>query len=311
MAEVEEPVSNEAQHETTQHEASQYETYDPTKHGRDTPQSTFGPVVKVEKVEDGRIHVITMNRPHRMNAIGDGMNEALYDAWIDFRNDPQARVAILTGAGDRAFCAGADLLNAAARTREPQPSQSEALARRNAGDAKHWIPLAEKLGVWKPTIAALNGFAIAGGFQFAMQCDIRVMSETARVGIAEARWNITAAHWAIPLTRQIGLGPALELTMWGDTLFDAQRCYQLGWANRVTSPDGLMDAAMEYAHRALDMAPRAVRNMKEAMYRGYYMDPILGEAFGGALEANLAGMQDSIEGPRAFAEKRRPNFTDS
>ncbi|MSQ29079.1 MAG: hypothetical protein EXR68_01100 [Dehalococcoidia bacterium] len=289
----------------------QYETFDPSKHGRDTPQSTFGPVVKVEKVEDGRIHVITMNRPHRMNSIGDGMGEALYDAWIGFRDDPQARVAILTGTGDKAFCAGADLLNAAARSREPQANQSESLARRNAGDAKHWIPLAEKLGVWKPTIAAINGYAIAGGFQFAMQCDIRVMSETARVGIAEARWNITAAHWAIPLTRQIGLGPALELTLWGDTLFDAQRCYQLGWANRVAPPERLMDTAMKYAQRALDMAPRAVRNMKEAMYRGYYMDPILGEAYGGALEANLAGMQDSAEGPRAFAEKRRPNFTDS
>lgn len=290
----------------------QFEAYDPERHGRDTPQSTFGPVVKVDRLEDGRIHIITMNRPHRMNSIGDGMSEALYDAWVDFRDDPKARVAILTGAGPKAFCAGADLINTvSSRGRETTGSASEVLARRNAGDSKHWIPLAEKLGVWKPTIAAINGFAIAGGFQFAMQCDIRVMSETARVGIAETRWNMTAAHWAIPLTRQIGLGPALEMTLWGDTQFDAARCYQLGWANRVAPPDQLMEAAMEYAQRALDMAPRAVRNMKEAMYRGYYMDPILGEAYGGALEANLAGMQDSIEGPRAFSEKRRPNFTDS
>lgn len=292
-------------------ETTRFEQYDPARHGRDTPQSTFGPVVLVDKVEDGRIHIITMNRPHRMNSIGDGLNEALYDAWIDFRNDPRARVAILTGAGTRAFCAGADLLNAASRSRDPEANQSIALARRNAGDAKHWVPLAEKLGVWKPTIAAINGFAIAGGFQFAMQCDIRVMADTARVGIAETRWNLTAAHWAIPLTRQIGLGPALELTLWGDTQFDAQRCYELGWANRVVPQAQLMDAAMEYARRALDMAPRAVRNMKEAMYRGFYMDPLMGEVFGGALEANLAGMQDSVEGPRAFAERRRPNFTDS
>lgn len=288
-----------------------YEPYDPEKHGRDTPQSTFGPVVKVDKLEDGRIHVITMNRPHRMNAIGDGMNEALYDAWIAFRDDRQARVAILTGAGDRSFCAGADLLNRASRDREADLPQSEMLTRRNAGDARHWIPLAEKLGVWKPTIAAINGYALAGGFQFAMQCDIRVMSDTAKVGISETRWNMTAAHWAIPLTRQMGLGPALELTLWGDTQFDAQRCYELGWANRVVPPEALMDTAMDYARRVLYLAPRAIRNMKEAMYRGYHMDPIMGEVFGGALEADLAGMQDSVEGPRAFAEKRRPNFTDS
>ena len=291
---------------------AQYETYDPVKHGRDTPQSVFGPVVKVDKVDDGQIHVITMNRPHRMNSIGDGMGEALYDAWIEFRDDPQARVAILTGAGPKAFCAGADLINTAASRDSGTPvNSSEALARRNAGDSRHWIPLAEKLGLWKPTIAAINGFAIAGGFQFAMQCDIRVMSEMARVGIAETRWNMTAAHWAIPLTRQMGLGPALELTLWGDTQFEAERCFQLGWANRVVPPEQLMDSAMQYARRMLDMAPRAVRNMKEAMYRGYYMDPIAGEAYGGVLEANLAGMQDSIEGPRAFSEKRRPNFTDS
>lgn len=288
-----------------------FEEYDPEKHGRDTPQAIFGPVVKVDRGEDGRIHVITMNRPHRMNSIGDGMNEALYDAWLDFRDDRQARVAILTGAGSRAFCAGADLLNRASRDATADLPQSEMLARRNAGDARHWIPLAEKLGVWKPTIAAINGYALAGGFQFAMQCDIRVMADTAKVGISETRWNMTAAHWAIPLTRQMGLGPALELTLWGDTQFDAQRCYELGWANRVVAPDALMDTAMEYAHRILELAPRAIRNMKEAMYRGYHMDPIMGEAFGGALEANLSGMQDSIEGPRAFAEKRRPHFTDS
>lgn len=288
-----------------------FEEYNPEKHGRDTPQDTFGPVVKVDRVEDGRIHVITMNRPHRMNSIGDGMNEALYDAWIAFRDDRQARVAILTGAGNRAFCAGADLLNRASRDPAADLPQSETLARRNAGDARHWIPLAEKLGVWKPTIAAINGYALAGGFQFAMQCDIRIMAETAKVGISETRWNMTAAHWAIPLTRQMGLGPALELTLWGDTQFDAQRCYELGWANRVVPQEALMDTAMKYARRVLDLAPRAIRNMKEAMYRGYYMDPIMGEVFGGALEANLAGMQDSTEGPRAFAEKRRPNFTDS
>jgi enoyl-CoA hydratase/carnithine racemase len=107
------------------------------------------------------------------------------------------------------------------------------------------------------------------------------------------------------------MGSALELILWGDTQYDGQRCYELGWAQRVTPLDQLMETAMDYARRACDMAPRAVRNMKEALYRGYYMDPLQGQAFGSSLEQNLGGMQDSIEGPLAFSERRRPNFTDT
>ena len=176
---------------------------------------------------------------------------------------------------------------------------------------KSSVPLAEGMGLWKPTIAAINGFAIAGGFMFAMQCDIRIMAESARVGIAEVRWNMGGAGWMIPVLRQIGLGSAMELILWGDTQWDAQRCYELGWAQRVVSDDQLMETAMSYADRALAMAPRAVRNDKQALYRGFYMSPEVAQAWGGALEQNLQGMQDSVEGPTAFSEKRRPNFIDA
>ncbi len=285
-----------------------YEAYDPEKHNRDTPQQTFGPVVKVDRHADGQIFVITLNRPHRMNSIGDGLNEAMYDAWVEYRDDPVARVAILTGAG-RAFCAGADLI-ATAETRQEQRASGDR-PRATAGRGKNWVPLSETLGLWKPTIAAINGFAIAGGFMYAMQCDIRLMAEEARVGIAETRWNMGGAGWMAPITRQMGIGSALELILWGDTQYDAQRCYEIGWAQKVVPGDQLMETAMDYARRALEMAPRAVRNMKQALYRGYYMDPLAGQAYGGALEQNLAGMNDSIEGPLAFSEKRRPNFTDT
>lgn len=283
----------------------EYEQFDPEKHRRDTPQSVFGPVVKVDKHEGGKIHVITLNRPHRLNSIGDGLGEALYDAFAAFRDDPEARVAILTGAG-RAFCAGADLI----ATSEARQAGAGA-QRRPAGPVKNIVPLSEGMNLWKPTIAAINGFAIAGGFMYAMQCDIRVMAQSARVGIAEARWNMGGAGWMVPITRQIGLGSALELTLWGDTQYDAERCYQIGWAQRVVPDEQLLDTAMEYAQRAMYMAPRAVRNMKQALYRGYYMEPLVGQAFGSAIEQNLAGMQDSVEGPTAFSEKRRPNFIDA
>lgn len=286
----------------------QYEIYDPVKHNRSTPQETFGPVVKVDKLEDGGIYLITLNRPHRLNSIGDGLGEALYDAFVEYRDDPNARCAVLTGAG-RAFCAGADLINTAATReaeREGRPSPVHVPDRRKSA-----VPLSEALGLWKPTIAAINGWAVAGGFMFAMQCDIRIMSEEAKVGIAEARWNMGGAGWMIPLTRQIGLGSAMELTLWGDTQYDAERCHQLGWVQRVVPQEMLLETALAYARRMLHLAPRAVRNMKQALYRGYYMEPLMAQQFGAAIEQNLQGMNDSIEGPKAFSEKRLPNFTDT
>ena len=142
-------------------------------------------MVKVEKLEGGKIYVITLNRPHRMNSIGDGLGQALFDAYLEFRDDPNARVSILTGAGDRAFCAGADLI----ATSEGRQADAKAedkggrpMRQAPAGLQRNSVPLAEGMGLWKPTIAAINGFAIAGGFMFAMQCDIRIRSEERRVG---------------------------------------------------------------------------------------------------------------------------------
>jgi enoyl-CoA hydratase len=275
--------------------------------GRDRQQ--VGPVVLVDKREGGKIWVITMNRPHRMNSLGGGMLDVLSQTFEAFRDDGAARVAILTGAGERAFCAGADLIETAERRQAI--ARGEAPAAPPRGSRRFVAPLSEGLNLWKPTIAAINGFAVAGGFMMAMQCDIRIMAEHARVGIAETRWNMGGAGWVAPLTRQIGLGSALELVLWGDTQYTAQRCYEIGWAQRVVPAGQLMDTAMEYAQRALDMAPRAVRNYKETIYRAYYMTPLEGFAFGSAIEQNLAGMKDSIEGPLAFSEKRRPNFTDT
>ena len=288
---------------------SEYETYDPAKHNRATPQEIFGPVVKVDKLDDGAVYLITLNRPHRLNSIGDGLSEALYDAFVEYRDDPNARCAVLTGAG-RAFCAGADLINTA-ETREAERDGRDDGPAPIITRRKSPVPLSESLNLWKPTIAAINGWAVAGGFMYAMQCDIRIMSEEARVGIAEARWNMGGAGWMIPVTRQIGLGNALELTLWGDTQYDARRCYEIGWVQRVVPQELLLETALAYARRMIYLAPAAVRNMKQALYRGFGMEAIMAQSFGAAIEQNLQGMNDSIEGPKAFSEKRRPNFTDT
>jgi len=281
-----------------------YAEYDPAVHNRSTPQETFGPVVKVDVLEDGGVHLITLNRPHRLNSIGDGLSEALYDAFAQYRDDPRARCAVLTGAG-RAFCAGADLIN----TSESRRAEAEGRPNPHAARRRNPTPLSELLNLWKPTVAAINGYAIAGGFSYAMQCDIRIMAEDAKVGIAETRWNMGGAGWMMPLTRQIGLASALELVLWGDTQYDARRCYELGWVQRVTPRDMVVETALDYARRMLYLAPQAVQNFKEALYRGFGADPLVAQRWGNAMEQNLAGMRDSIEGPTAFSEKRRPNFT--
>lgn len=278
-----------------------------TATGRDMEQK--GPVVLVDKHEDGKIWVLTLNRPHRMNSMGGGLTEALMDALEAYRDDPVSRVAIITGAGDRAFCAGADLIETAER-REAEAKTSGGRAAPSLAPRRFFVPMAESMNLWKPVIAAINGYAIAGGFMIAMQCDIRIMAEHARIGIAEVRWNMGGAGWMAPVTRQMTLGNALELALWGDTQYNAQRCYEIGWAQKVVPKEQLMEAAMQYAQRMLDMAPREVRNIKQMLYRGFNMNPIDAQTFGGWLEQNLQGMQDSIEGPKAFAEKRRPNFID-
>ena len=257
------------------------------------------PVLMYEKRLDGRVVVMTMNRPEVMNALNGELSEAIQDAWERFRDDDGAWVAILTGAGDKAFSAGADLKE----TTQIRTGQIEPVRRRKRTPG----PLCEAIDLWKPTIAAINGFAIAGGWNLAQQCDIRIAAEHAEFGVAEVRWNM-GAGWLHPLTRQMHLQHALEVALWGDRRITAQRVYEMGWLNRVVPKERLMEEAMEWAERVLYLAPRDVRNLKEILYRGFYMPPMEGAAFARALEQNLVGMEDSIEGPRAFAEKRKPHF---
>ena len=256
-------------------------------------------VLLYEKKLNGRVVIMTMNRPEAMNALNGELWEAIYSGWERFRDDDEAWVAILTGAGDKAFSAGADLKE----TTQIRTGQIKPVRRRRRTPG----PLFETLDLWKPTIAAINGYAIAGGWMMAQDCDIRIAAEHAELGVSEVRWNMSAG-WLHPLTRQMHLGHALEIVLWGDRRITAQRAYEMGWVNRVVPKERLMDEAMEWAERILHLAPRDVRNLKEILYRGFYMSPMEGAAFSRALEQNLIGMEDSIEGPKAFSEKRKPEF---
>lgn len=251
-------------------------------------------ILKYEKRD--RIVIITLNRPERMNAISIELAEELAKAWKEFKEDNNAWVAILTGAGEKGFCAGFDLIDQAERD-------------------KKGIGLPEKLPlfspndheIWKPVIGAINGDAIAGGFLLAQHCDVRIAAEHAEFGIAETRWNLPA-YWVHDLTKVVNLGHALEIAIWGDKRHSAQRFYEIGFVNKVVPKEKLMEEAISWAERILYLAPRCVRNIKEILNRGFYMPPSEGMAFAKALEQNLYGMEDTLEGPKAFKEGRKPIF---
>lgn len=243
-----------------------------------------------------KIVTITINRPERMNAINYELLDRMHDAWIRFRDDEDAWVAILTASGDKAFCTGWDLIDQAERAKKGEDKISP-LRPADPTD----------LEIWKPTIAAINGYAVAGGFMLAQHCDIRIAAEHAEFGISETRWNMPA-YWVSDLTRQLHLGHALEIVLWGDARMTAQRGYEIGWINRVVHKEKLMEEAFSWAERMLYLAPQCVRNLKEIIYRGFYLPPSESKAFAKALEQNLVGMEDSIEGQTAFAEKRKPVF---
>jgi enoyl-CoA hydratase/carnithine racemase len=240
----------------------------------------------------GRIVTITLNRPERANALSVEIMHRLIESWHRFNEDDDAWVAVVTGAG-KVFCPGADLVEL-----------------RETYTATHEMPKWPEFyitGTWKPLIAAINGHASSGGWALAQSCDIRICSEKAELGIAETQWNMPAG-WVYGLTRQLLLAHALEVVLWGDARITAQRAYEMGWVNRVVPQEKVLEEAMKWAERVVTLGPRCVRNLKEILYRSYTMTPEEAEAFYHPLETNLKGMEDTLEGSRAFVEKRKPLF---
>jgi enoyl-CoA hydratase/carnithine racemase len=262
-------------------------------------------VLLLDTEENGRIWVVTLNRPERLNAFNGDLRAKLHQTYWDFAHDDSAWVIVLTGTG-RAFGTGQDLRERADRDAARAAGEPDPMVQmpEHLGNI---FPLAESLNCWKPMIAAVNGIAVAGGFNHAMQCDVRIAAESAEFGVTEVRWN-QGAGWIHHLPRIIGLGNALELCMWGDRRVSAQRAFEMGFVNQVVPDDQLMPVAMEWATRMMDLAPRAVRNFKEILYKGSYMGPFEARRYASGLEQNLRGMADSVEGPKAFAEKRKPLF---
>ena len=251
--------------------------------------------VLYEKTDN--IVTITMNRPDSLNSINRQLRADLAEAIIAFDADPDARVAIVTGAG-RAFCAGRDLKERAGDNADGRQARA---ADSMYPDRPYMWPQ-----TWKPIIAAINGFALAGGWSIAQMCDLRIASEDAKLGITETKWSLLPPFGTI-LPKQIGLAATLELCLTAQPV-TAQRAYDMGFLNKVVPGDQLMKEAMTMAAQIAENAPLAVQYFKELAYRGLNMSTQDVSSLTYHMYDRLLTTEDSKEGPRAFAEKRKPNW---
>lgn len=256
----------------------------------------------VEYQKQGHIVTITLNRPDKLNAMNAEMVRELHRVWREFRDDPDARVAILTGRGDRSFCAGVDVNEMSDR---PEGWYKESFWRDHTYG--FGATLEEGLDLWKPVIAAVNGYCIGGGLTLILGADIRICSDNASFGLPEVKLGVAAMTTTLLLPRVMPLGMAAQLLLTGERI-DAATALRSGLVNNVYPLPELLDRARELAEQVAANAPLAVRASKEMMLRGLDMPFTQAFVMAEYLRRIVLDSADSREGPRAFREKRRPNF---
>lgn len=265
------------------------------------------PHVLYEK-RDG-IAFVTLNRPDKRNAFSPEMLVRLCDIWQDVADDREIRVALVTGAGDQAFSSGGDLGSVIPLMMRTRPPVGEWEERFSQDRRQLYRAILRGATFFKPVVAAINGHALAGGAEFVLATDIRVMSESATIGVTEVRRGLIAGGGSlVRLARQVPWAMAMELALVGEPV-SAQQALAMGLVNRVVPPDQVLSVAEELARRISLGAPVALAKTKEAMVRSNGLS--FDEAF--AIEAQCtkdnAATADAKEGPRAFMEKRAPVFT--
>ncbi|QHI97473.1 hypothetical protein GT347_05415 [Xylophilus rhododendri] len=243
---------------------------------------------------EGRIALVTIDRPAQRNAINRGVVAGLREAWRRIGDDDSVRVAILTGSGDKAFCAGMDLKEAAALQLKVPP--------------RDMLPvLGEVDFIDKPVIAAVNGGAYAGGWLFAQMCDLCIAAEHALFGITEARVG-RGMPWAAPLIHMLPQRIVMELLLTGKPM-TAQRLQGLGYVNEVVPAAQLQERALQMARDIADNAPLTVKAARELVYLSTEMGRSAALRAARHVFEGVYLSEDAQEGPRAFAEKRPPRWT--
>ena len=245
--------------------------------------------------KEDHIVIMTLNRPEALNAYDPEQTREFSEALIKFRDDPDSWVAIITGAGDKAFSAGADL-----KKLVPE-SQAK-------GTITTFPNIMRGLTIFKPMIAAVNGMALGGGLETALACDIRIAAENAVFGTPEVRWGLIPGWGGTQrLPRMVARAKAAELLFTGAAI-SAQEAYQIGLVNAVVPLPELMPTAKEWARRICQNGPLALRAAKEAMVRGLDVTLQEGLELEQTIVDKLIMSEDAIEGAKAFAEKRKPVF---
>jgi E-phenylitaconyl-CoA hydratase len=245
-----------------------------------------------------RIAYITINRPEAMNAMDPEVYSLLSKAWIDVRDNPDIWVAIITGAGERAFTAGADLKTAIPKEREKADfwlTQKEMIPNRG-------------LEVWKPIIAAVNGYCLAGGMTLLFATDIRVAAEHAVFEISEVKRGILPGNGGTQRAlKQLPYAIAMEMLLMGRRL-TAQEAFAYGLINKIVPMRDLLTTAEEYAHKLCENGPLSLRAVKELAIRSQSIPLEDGIRLETAFQEYLRTTEDAKEGPKAFAEKRKPDY---
>ena len=244
------------------------------------------------------IAFLTINRPEKLNALNQKVMKEIHDCFENLKNDDEVRAVILTGSGEKAFVAGADINELAV--------QAPIGGRETSLSGQRTLDLIENLG--KPVIAAVNGFALGGGCELAMACTLRIASENARLGQPEVKLGIIPGYAGTQrLPRLVGKGRAMELILTGDPI-PAQEAYRIGLVNQVVAQKDLLATAEALARKMMANGPVALRLAMEAVNHGMEMTQEEGQF----LEATLFGLccttEDKNEGTRAFLEKRPPKF---
>lgn len=256
------------------------------------------PYVTYEK--RGHIAIITLNRPERMNALGRELSAELRDAEAEFARDDDVWLGIYTGAGDRAFCAGLDLKEAA-----QQGSSGVTGASSGTSPISRFERIAPDHG--KVTIAAMNGAAYGGGLEMALACDVRICSENAHMALAEVKVGLCPPGGSFNLPRLVGLSNAMWLLLSGEPV-RADEALRIGLVTRVVPLPDLLDTAVAMGETIVANAPLAVRATRKLARLGLEMPLDYARRMGAMLTESVWSSEDAVEGARAFAERRPPDW---
>lgn len=252
----------------------------------------------------GHVRLITIDRPAKMNSLDFEANDRLVAAWRAFDADDDAYVAVVTGAGTQAFCAGADLKTYTMDfARRPAPE-----FRRRFTNGPGFGGITRNLDVFKPIVAAVNGYAISGGFELALACDLRFCSPNAEFALQDAKWGFHACDGGlIRLPQVVGMGHAMEIILSGDRV-DAEHAYRIGLVNRIWPQAELLERTMAYAQRLASRSPLSHRFAKEVIKRAHGMPQDEALRLESASFHDVGLTEDLAEGTTAFRERREARF---